>query len=177
MLSSRSYKGSLFWKGICWISTDCFFVTLSKIASSGEDNTIPLGICVLYSFMSYSSSVVFSCCIKSTSFSKTAFFGIFLEAFLSFYKEESFLWFGKQGLIKFLVICLCLISKYLSISKLNRMLIFLLILLIFSLHKWYCPIRLLIVLYFHGYFIIKVIYHHSYHSFSISCFASSVPTS
>ena len=104
---------------------------------------------------------LFSCCIKSTSIPKIATFAICLEDIWSCSKEERFLWFGKLGIIHYPAIFLFLISNYLIVSKLNCLLIFLLLLPIFSLNKWYCPITFSIVLNFHYYYIIKVIYYYS----------------
>ena len=83
----------------------------------------------------------FLCCIKSTSLSATASFDLFLEDFWSDSKEESFPIVGKLRMINYLVLCLCLFRNYISVRKLNFLLIFLLLSIIFSLRKWYCPIR------------------------------------
>ena len=63
----------------------------------------------------------------------------------------------KLGLIHYLVICLCSIWNYLSVIKLDCLLLFLLLLIIFGLHKWYCPIIFWIAFHFHCHHIIKLI--------------------
>ena len=85
--------------------------------------------------------VVFSvlylfCCIKITSLSETAPSSIFWEYFGSDSKEDSFYELSNLGLMNYLVILLCLFQNHLSVSKLNFMLLFLLILLISNLLRY-----------------------------------------
>ena len=68
-----------------------------------------------------------------------------------------FSWKWELVLIHQLVIFLCLFKNNLIVSKLNCLLLFLLILLIFSLYKWYCPIIYSIGFHFHHHHIIKFI--------------------
>ena len=111
-------------KGIGWTSTNVWFGPSYIIESSGGDNSSSLCTCV-----SYFSVLYFSCCIKRTSLSATSYSTIRLEDFWSESKEETFLWVEQLGLIHYLVICLCLFQKYLSVRKLNFLLLFLLLLL------------------------------------------------
>ena len=76
-------------------------------------------------------------------------------------KRKVFFGVGKLGLIHYLFILLCSFQNYLIVSKLNYLLILLLLSLIFSRHKWYCPIRFSIEFHFHHHCIIKFIHHHS----------------
>ena len=64
---------------------------------------------------------------------------------------------GQVGPIHYLAIFLCLFWNYLSVDKLNCLLFFWMVLLIFSLHKWYCPIRFSIAFHSHCCYIIKFI--------------------
>ena len=113
------------------------------------------------------SCYIFSCCIflcrmKITSLSETASSVLCLAAFLGHtLKKKVFLGVGKLGPIRCLVVCLCLLWNYLSVNKLNFMMFFFLLQLIFSLHGWYCPIRFSIEFHFHRHYIIHLISHHS----------------
>ena len=69
--------------------------------------------------------------------------------------KKLFIGVGQLELIHYPVIFLCLFRNYLIVSKLNCLLLFLLLLLIFILHKWYFPIRFSIVFHFHCCFIVK----------------------
>ena len=129
MLSSWAFLGSSLWKCIWQISTDCCFVPFSIIGMTAEDNWTSLFTCVFY----------FLCYIKSISLSVTASCDILLEAFLSDSEEESCFWVGRLRLINYCVICLCLFLNHLSESKLNCLILFLLMFQMFILHKWYCP--------------------------------------
>ena len=109
-----------------------------------------------FNFSLYMCVVFFSCCIKSTSISAAASSAIYLVDFLSDSKEELNYWFGQLGIICYPSICLCLFWNYLIVSRLNCLLISLLLLRIFSLHKWYCPVIFSIAFHF-NYYIVKSI--------------------
>ena len=115
--------------------------------------------------------VVFSCCIFLCYFFlcgiKTFLFPqqIILihdqQIFGQSRKKKCYIWVGKLGLIYYLVVLLCLFRNYLSLGKLNCLLIFLLFLLILSIYKWYCPTIFSIEFHFCRYYIIKFFCSHS----------------
>ena len=130
VFSSWAFIGSSLWKGIGWISIYCCFGTFSVIEIYGEDNSASLCTCVLYFLC-----CIFTCCT----------FSVILKAFCSMLqiilisvwqifgqtlKNKVFLWVGQLVLIHYLVIFLCLFWNYLSVSKLNCLLLSLLVLLI-----------------------------------------------
>ena len=138
---------------------ECFYGTnnnYSPIRTSGP----PCWIFVFYFLCCIFVCYIFSCCIKITSLSVTDSYIICLADFWSEYKEDIFprSWENRTDSLS----CdfpVFISEIYVSVSKLKFMLRFLLILLIFSLHKWYCTIRFSIAFHFHYQYIIKFIHH------------------
>ena len=100
----------------------------------------PCGFFVLYFSVLYFLCCIFLCyiflyCIKITSLSVTNYYVICsADSFVKALNKRGFLEVGKPELIHYLVICLCLFQNYLSVIKLNCLMLLLLILLIFGLH-------------------------------------------
>ena len=110
---------------------------------------------VLYSF------VVYVCVVLKSLYSLQQILLISVwQIFSQNIKKKVFLWVRKLGLIHYLIIFLNLFLNCISAIKLNCLLRVLLLLKIFSLHKWYCPIRISIAFHSHCYCIIKFIFHH-----------------
>ena len=95
--------------------------------------------CVLYIvfvvfLVLYFLYFIFPCCIQIILLSETVSSEVCLEDALSD-SEEAFSQYWELGLIRYLVICLCLFQNYLSVRKLDCLMLFLLLLIIFGLHK------------------------------------------
>ena len=136
---------------VIWqISTDCCLGTFYIIGISGEDNSTCHCACVLY------FCVILGVLHPLWQLLLLYFWKLFGQTL----KKNVFL-VEKLWLINDHVIFLCLFWNYLSVSKLNCLFLFLLILLIFSLYKWWCPNILSILFYFDCYQIIQFIYHNS----------------
>ena len=112
---------------------------------------------VLFFHIVFFYFIFLPCCIKRTSLFWTASSIIRLEKNWPTILRIFSLWVGQIWLIHYLVICLCSFWSYIIVIKQKYPLIFLLFLLILSLHKWYCPIRFLFVYHFHRLYIIKFI--------------------
>ena len=111
---------------------------------------------VLYFFVSY-----FCLVLKALYYLRHLLILSVWQNFGQDLKKKEFPWVRQLGLIHYLMICLCLFWNFLSVGKLNCLLPFLLILLILSLHKWYCPIIFSIAFNFHSHYIIKFISYNS----------------
>ena len=121
-------------KGIGWISIKFCFVPLSIIEISGGDNSTSLCTCVFY-FLCY----IFPCYIlrdllKSLHSLKHIFLLYVWKISGQTLKKIVFSELRNLVLICYLVICLCLFQNYLSVRKLNCLLLFLLILLISNIY-------------------------------------------
>ena len=99
----------------------------------------------------------FPCCINITSLSVIASSAICLEYFCKTRNMTFFILVVQLEMTIYIVICLCLFRNYLSESKLNCLLIFLLIYLICILHKLYCTIKFSIAFHFHCHYLINFV--------------------
>ena len=83
----------------------------------------------------YFPCCIFSCCIfrvilKALHSLRHLLLLYVCQTFFQTLKRIVYIGFGKPGLIHYLVICLCLFQKYLSVSKLDFLLLSLLLLII-----------------------------------------------
>ena len=82
--------------------------------------------CVVFSVL-YFLGYNFPCCIKIISLYATASYTICLSVVWPDSKQKISLGAGQPGLIYHLVICPCIFQNYISVSKLNFLLILLLL--------------------------------------------------
>ena len=80
--SRWAFIGSSLWKCVVRTPKKGFFCPLSIIEGTGGDNSTSIFTCVLY----------FSCCIKITSLSATAYSAICLEKIGQTLKKIVFIW-------------------------------------------------------------------------------------
>ena len=107
-----------------------FFGPFSIIESSGGDNLTSLCTCVLYFLCRIFLCYIFRVVLKSLHFLQQLLLLSVWKSFGQYLKNKVFSELSNLGLIHCIVICLCLFQNSWGVSKLNCLLIFLLILLI-----------------------------------------------
>ena len=119
--------------GIGRISINFCFGPFSIIESSGGDNSTSLCTCVLHflccTFMCY----IFRVVLTAFQYLQRLLLISVWEIFVQTLKKTFFSELSNLGLIHYLVIFLCLFQNYLSVIKLNCMLLLFLLLLISNL--------------------------------------------
>ena len=115
-----------------WVFCDSFILVV-YLWSNWWNSSFYFLITPLYFIIT--SFSLFSCykCFKITLLSETASSDICSVDLCSDSKNKVFLRAGKLGLIRYLLVCLWLFKNYLSVSKLNCLMILLLLLIISSL--------------------------------------------
>ena len=117
-------------KGIVRSSINCCFSIFSVIESSGGDNPTPLCTCVLYFLCCIFPCYIFFVVLKSLHSLQQLLMLSVWNIFGHNLKRTVFYELSNLGLLHYLVIFLCLFKNDLSVSKLNCLLLFLLLLLI-----------------------------------------------
>ena len=128
VFTSWAFVGSLLWTVIDRISTEFCFGPFFIIEITGGDNSSSLCTCVLYFLCCLFLCYIFRVVLKSLHSLQQLLMISVWKSFGQTLEKIVFSELSNLVLIHYLVIFMCLFQKYLSVSKLNFLLLFLLIL-------------------------------------------------